>query len=406
MTSVCFYFQVHQPIRLRKYQVFDIGKNHDYFDSAKNKEIIEKIARKCYLPANNLMLNLIKRTGNRFKIAYSITGTALEQLEEYAPSVIESFQRLADTGNVEFLSETYYHTLAFLYSKKEFVEQIKMHKKEIRELFGQKPSIFRNTELVYNNELGKFIEGLGYKGILAEGWDPILEWRSPNFIYRPPRSRIKLILKNYRLSDDIAFRFSNRTWSEWPLTAEKFASWISIIQGQSVNLFMDYETFGEHQWEDSGIFHFMERLPFELMKHSIDFKMPGELAELEPVAELSFPHIVSWADIERDLSAWLGNKMQQSALYELYKLENQIKTSGDKKLIDEWRKLQTSDHYYYMCIKYFADGDVHKYFNPYDTPYDSYLAFMNILNDIRHRIKNPRGSVFSRLKKIVTFKKK
>lgn len=406
MTSVSFYFQVHQPVRLRKYQVFDIGKNHNYFDYQKNKEVMEKVARKCYLPANNIMLNLIKRTGNRFKIAYSITGTALEQLEEYAPSVVESFQRLADTGNVEFLSETYHHTLAWLYSKKEFVEQVKMHKKKIKELFGQKPVVFRNTELIYNNELGKFIEELGYKAILAEGWDPILEWRSPNFVYRPPGSKIKLILKNYRLSDDIAFRFSNKSWSEWPLTAEKFASWLSIIQGQSVNLFIDYETFGEHQWADSGIFHFIERLPFELMKHGIDFKTPSELSELEPVAELSFPYVVSWADLERDLSAWLGNKMQQSALYEIYKLEKQIKASGDSKLLDDWRKLQTSDHFYYMCIKYFSDGDVHKYFNPYDTPYDSYLTFMNVLNDIRHRIKNSKQGVFSKLKKIVTFKNK
>jgi len=291
------------------------------------------------------------------------------------------------------------------YSKKEFTEQIRAHKKKIKELFGQKPEVFRNTELIYNNEIGKFIEELGYKAVLAEGWDPILEWRSPNFVYRLPKGKIRLLLKNYRLSDDIAFRFSNRHWSEWPLTAEKFASWISIIQGQSVNLFMDYETFGEHQWEDSGIFAFMERLPFELMKYNINFKTPSELAQLEPIAELSYPYIVSWADLERDLSAWLGNRMQQSALHEIYKMEKEIKRCGDKKLLDDWRKLQTSDHFYYMCIKYFSDGDVHKYFNPYDTPYDSYLAFMNVLNDLRYRIRNSKRGLLHRIREIMQMKK-
>jgi len=400
MTSVCIYFQVHQPFRMTSYRVFDIGKHANYFDEKKNEEITKKVAAKCYLPANKLMLDLIAKTNGKFKIAYSISGTALEQFERYAPEVIELFKELAKTGCVEFLGETYYHSLSFLYSQKEFEEQVKKHDKKIKELFGQRPRVFRNTELIYNNELGKFAEKMGYKAVLAEGWDRILEWRSPNFVYMPVGTKkIKLLLKNYKLSDDIAFRFSNRDWVEWPLTAEKFAAWISAIQGQTINLFMDYETIGEHQWEETGIFDFLKCLPFELLKYShIEFKTPSEVADMDAVATLDIPNTISWADMERDLSAWTGNKMQQSALQELYKLESAIKKSSDKKLLEDWRKLQTSDHFYYMCVKYFSDGDVHKYFNPYDTPYESYLAFMNILNDLAIRIKKtPAKGLFSRL---------
>ncbi|MBW3023025.1 glycoside hydrolase family 57 protein [Candidatus Woesearchaeota archaeon] len=389
MTSICFYFQVHQPYRIRPYSVFEIGKHNHYFDDKKNEEVMKKVANKCYLPANNLMLNLIKKHQGKFKIAYSISGTALGQFEKYAPEVLESFKQLAETGCVEFLGETYYHSLSFLHSKKEFESQVKLHDKKIKELFNQKPKVFRNTELIYSNEVGQYAEKMGYKAILAEGWDHFLEWRSPNFVYNPKDTKkIKLLLKNYKLSDDIAFRFSNKGWEEWPLTAEKFASWVSAIQGQTINLFMDYETLGEHQWEDTGIFNFMEQLPTELLNYPhIEFKTPSELAEMDSVSFLDIPYMVSWADLERDLSAWTGNKMQQSALAEIYKLEDVIKSSKDKKLLEDWRKLQTSDHFYYMCVKYFSDGDVHKYFNPYDTPYESYIAFMNILNDIILRAK-------------------
>ena len=390
MTSICIYFQVHQPFRMAEYRVFDIGKHAGYFDEKKNEEIAKKVAGKCYLPANALMLDLIKKLGGKFKIAYSISGTAIEQFEKYAPEVLASFKELAKTGCVEFLGETYYHSLSFLYSKEEFEEQVRKHDKKIKELFGQKPKVFRNTELIYSNEVGSYAEKMGYKAVLAEGWDKILEWRSPNFVYQPAGSKkIKLLLKNYKLSDDIAFRFSNKGWTEWPLTSEKFSAWISAIQGQTINLFMDYETIGEHQWADTGIFDFLKQLPFELMKYPhIEFKTPSEVADMAPVAHLDIPYIISWADLERDLSAWTGNKMQQSALSELYKLESAIKKSKDAKLIDDWRKLQTSDHFYYMCVKYFSDGDVHKYFNPYDTPYESYINFMNILNDLAVRIKD------------------
>jgi alpha-amylase len=392
VVSVCVYFQVHQPFRLRHYSVFDIGSNHHYFDDIKNEAICQKVARKCYLPANAVILDLIKRTNGRFRCAYSITGTVLEQFERWAPEVIESFKELAKTGHVEFLSETYYHSLSYLYSKEEFKRQVVQHKRKLKELFGVTPRVFRNTELVYNNELAKFIEDLGYEGILAEGADHILGWRSPNFLYRPVTcNKIKLLLKNYKLSDDIAFRFSNKGWEEWPLTADKYAQWISSTNGNGevINLFMDYETLGEHQWEDTGIFEFLKHFPGYVLNHpDNNFLTPSEVvAKYEPKADLDIHTFISWADIERDLSAWLGNQMQQNAIKELYFLEKPILATKDTHLIDDWRKMQTSDHFYYMCTKWFADGDVHKYFNPYDSPYDSFIAFMNVLNDMVVRLK-------------------
>lgn len=389
MASVCFYFQVHQPYRLRNYSIFDTDSN--YFDDFKNKQICRKVADKCYLPANRLMLELIKKHNGKFRISYSITGVMLEQFEQYAPEVLETFKDLAATGCVEFLAETYYHSLSSLYSHNEFIEQINLHKKTIQKLFGQTPRVFRNTELVYNNQLAELIESLGdYDAMIAEGADHILGYKSPNFIYRPLRcKKLKLLLKNYRLSDDIAFRFSNRGWAEWPLNAPKFANWVNAINGCGyvVNLFMDYETFGEHQWEDTGIFNFLRHLPEEVLKNpDNDFKTPSQVVASYPDSEaLDIPYTISWADIERDLSAWLGNPMQHNSLTEIYKLEKSIKKTGDEKLIGDWRKLQTSDHYYYMCTKWFSDGDVHKYFNPYDSPYDSYINFMNVLDNLSTR---------------------
>jgi alpha-amylase len=389
MASVCFYFQVHQPYRLRNYTIFDTDSN--YFDDAKNAQICRKVAHKCYLPANQLMLELIKRYNGRFRISYSITGCLLEQLETYAPEVLETFKELAATGCVEFLGETYYHSLSSLYSHNEFIEQIKAHKRTIRRLFGQTPKVFRNTELIYNNQLAELIEQIGgFDAILAEGADHILGYRSPNFVYKPPKCKhLKLLLKNYRLSDDIAFRFSNRDWSQWPLNAHKFASWVNSVNGCGfvVNLFMDYETFGEHQWEDTGIFNFLRHLPEETLKHrDNDFKTPSEVAaNHEAVDTIDVPYTISWADIERDLSAWLGNPMQQNAVSELYRLEEKVKNTEDEYIIRDWRKLQISDHFYYMCTKWFADGDVHKYFNPYDSPYDSYINFMNVLDNLNSR---------------------
>lgn len=393
MTNVCFYFQVHQPVRMRKYSVFDIGHASDYFNDQQNRDIMHKVARKCYLPTNKLMLQLLNKHKD-FKIAYSISGTAYDQFKQFAPEVLESFRKLNDTGKVEFLSETYYHSLAYLYDKEEFTEQVRMHQKFIKKEFGQKPKVFRNTELIYNNELAHTMEKMGFKGILAEGWDHYLGWRSPNFVYKSKTTRdMRLLTKNYQLSDDIAFRFSNRGWASWPLTADKYADWLAPNLGDSINLFMDYETFGEHQWEDTGIFEFMKHLPVELQNRGMSFQHPSELLAVEPKDEVDIHHPLSWADVERDVSAWLGNKMQTSAAERLYGLKKDVMNSRDAELIDTWRKLTTSDHLYYMCTKWFNDGDVHKYFNAYDNPYDAYITFMNILNDVTLQLRAEPVSV-------------
>jgi alpha-amylase len=388
MVSVCFYFQVHQPYRLNHYSVFDVGRHTRYFNEGKNRSLLSRIARKCYLPANRIMLDLLDKHPE-FKISYSFSGVALQQFEEYSPEVLESFQELAKTGRVEILDETYNHSLAFFYSRNEFIEQVKMHRQKIKSLFKKTPTVFRNTELIYNNELSKEVSRMGYSGILAEGADHVLGWRSPNFVYSPVGGKISLLLKNYKLSDDIAFRFSNREWKEWPLTAEKYASWVNAINGNGncLNLFMDYETFGEHQWPETGIFNFMKKLPEEILKHpDNNFMTPSDIIKsYKPVAEIDMPNAVSWADVERDMSAWTGNEMQKAALKQLYELEYPIKASGNKKLIEDWRRLQTSDIFYYMCTKWFSDGDVHKYFNPHESPYEAFIAFMNILNDLKQR---------------------
>jgi alpha-amylase len=376
-------------MRLRHYTVFD--QNDIYFDDYKNASICRKVANKCYLPTNRLILDLINRFDGRFKVAYSITGVLLEQLLTFSPEVMSTFDALAETGCVEFLAETYYHSLSFLYSRNEFVDQVNKHTETIKNYFGQTPRIFRNTELIYNNELATLIESTGkFDAIITEGADHILGYRSPNFVYQPKESRhLKILLKNYALSDDIAFRFSNRAWTQWPLTADKFAQWISDVNGNGnvVNLFMDYETFGEHQWEDTGIFDFMRHLPEAILRHpDNNFKTPSEVVDTyQPVGVVDVPHVISWADLERDLSAWVGNAMQSNAIHELYRLEKKVKQTANEKIISDWRKLQVSDHFYYMCTKYFSDGDVHKYFNPYNSPYDSYINFMNVLGNLKSR---------------------
>jgi alpha-amylase len=336
---------------------------------------------------------MVKKYQGRLRFALSITGTLVDQLKQEHPEVIDVWQQLARTGCVEFLSETYYHSLAFLYSRDEFKEQVQMHMRTMRDLFGQRPRVFRNTELIYSNDLAKYLEELGgYIGVIAEGADHILGYRSPNQIYTAPGTRgMRLLLKNYRFSDDIAFRFSNRSWPLWPLTADKYVSWISQIEGKGsvCNLFMDYETFGEHQWAETGIFNFVRALPEEVFKAgNVDFRTPSECVEaFAPVGEYDVPHMISWADTERDLSAWVGNAMQSNALHEMYQLEARIKARGEGLLLADWRNLTTCDHFYYMCTKYFADADVHKYFNPYESPYDSYINFMNVLDNLRTRVQ-------------------
>lgn len=396
MAAVCFYFQVHQPYRLRHYTFFDIGADAFYEDEDANCDILLKVARKCYLPMNALLLTLIRRHEGRFKVSFSLSGTALDQFAAYAPELIQSYRELVATGCVELLSETYNHSLAFLYSPEEFREQVRLHDDRIEELFGVRPTVFRNTELIYNNALARTVEDMGYSAILAEGADHVLGWRSPNYVYRPAGcDRLKLLLKNYRLSDDIAFRFSDRNWPEFPLTAEKFAHWAgtAALSGDLINLFMDYETFGEHQWEASGIFQFMEALPDRLLRlPGFRFVTPSEAAaEHEPVAELDVHNFMSWADAERDLTAWLGNDMQHDAIETVYRLEERVKAGGDDGLLRTWRRLQTSDHFYYMCTKWFADGDVHSYFNPYGSPYDAYINYMNVMADFALRLDGAPG---------------
>ncbi len=394
MPSVCFYFQVHQPFRLRRFSVFDIGSDAPYFDEQKNREILRKVADKCYLPMNDLLLRTIERhqaDQRPFKAAFSISGNALDQFEQYAPDVLVSFQRLVATGCVELLAETSCHSLAFVFDRDEFDRQVDQHRRRIERLFGQTPRVFRNTELILNNALAHHLEQRGFVAVLGEGVDRILDWRSPNFLYHAATAPgIKLLLKNYRLSDDIAFRFGNREWPEYPLTAERFAHWLHQTNGsgQVVNLFMDYETFGEHQWASTGIFEFMARLPQEILAHpDFDFKTPSEVATAYPARDtLDIHGFTSWADLERDLSAWLGNPMQHAAAEALYGLRLPAYAADNAELLLAWQRLTTSDHLYYMCTKWFADGDVHKYFNPYDSPYEAYISFMNVLNDLAQRL--------------------
>ncbi len=392
MPSICFYFQVHQPFRIRPYSFFDIGNSHFYEDDAKNREILNKVADKCYLKTNQKMLNLIHRHKGKFRISYSISGMAIEQFEKYRPDVLQSFIDLSNTGCVEFISETYNHSLSFIFSKTEFQRQVRKHAAMIKKYFNQVPEVFRNTELIYNNELAAFMAEMGYKGIICEGVDRLLGGRSPNFVYRPVNAiDIKLLLKNHRLSDDIAFRFSDKGWTEFPLRADKFKNWVHSIagHGETINLFMDYETFGEHQWESTGIFDFLDHLPGEILSHpDFDFKTPSEVIASCPSRDVYDVHdFTSWADTERDLSAWLSNSMQLEAIKRVYSLEKEMRACGDLHLQEVWERLQTSDHYYYMCTKFWNDGDVHKYFSPFDSPYDAYMYFMNVFSDLECSLK-------------------
>lgn len=384
MKSVCLYFQVHQPNRLKRYTFFDIGKDHFYEDDELNRAVLDKVSEKCYLPANRLLTHLLKKYNGKFKVAFSLSGVFLEQLEHHRPDVLASFQEMVATGHVELLTETYYHSLAYMYSKKEFKKQVALQDKKIKELFGHKPKVFRNTELIYYNELAACVEEMGYKGILSEGVDWYLNGRTPNVLYKAPNvSNIKTLLKNFKLSDDIAFRFSDTNWTQYPLNPEKFADWVQQSEGELINLFMDYETLGEHQWADTGIFDFWEKLPQIVLDKGLEFITPGEAIDKLDVRDTYDVHdAISWADTERDLSAWVGNTMQQEALGKLYAIEEAIDQSTNKDLVHVWRKLQTSDHFYYMCTKFYDDAAVHEYFSPYDSPYDGYIYYMNALSDL------------------------
>jgi alpha-amylase len=382
---------VHQPYRLKPFHLFDIGEGKSYEDDEKNIQIIKKVSEKCYIPATYILLKLIEKYKGKFKITFSLSGVFIDQAKKHCPQVMDNFKKLAKTGCVEFLAETYYHSLVSLVSEEEFKEQVKLHTELIEKEFNCTPVVFRNTELIFSNHIAWLAGEMGFKGMLLEGADKILDWRNPNFVYKAKYApKLKLLLKNYKLSDDIAFRFSERSWKEYPLTSEKYAGWIHSVAGSGdvVNLFMDFETFGEHQWEDSGIFHFLRALPENIFKHpDFEFLKVSEAIEKYPaVGDIDTHDPVSWADIERDLSAWLGNNIQNEAFRGIYDLQQRVYESGDKKLLETFRRLQTSDHFYYMCTKYFNDGDVHKYFNPFDSPYDAYIYYMNVLQDFRQKL--------------------
>lgn len=392
--AIVLYLHAHQPYRVRHYTIFDCGNSSDYFDAPEesqenNRSVIHKVSQKSYIPTNRALLKLLQ-THPEFKLSLSITGTLIEQLAAWEPQTLDSFKELTDTGRVEIVAETYHHSLAFFYSQAEFEMQVDMHRQKIREVFGQMPTAFRNTELSYNNDLAYWADKAGYKAILTEGWDPVLGWRSPNFVYRPIyTNQIKLLMKNYRLSDDIAFRFGDRSWTGWPLTADKFTSWIKESgEATNINLFMDYETFGEHQWSETGIFEFLEHLPKEwLQTEGHTFMTVSEVADnIEARDRIDIPQTITWADTERDLSAWLGNPMQHEAINAIYGLQDKIIKTGDLSLIEDWRRLQTSDHFYYMCTKWFNDGDIHAYFSPYNTPYEAFMNFINVWRDLEYRL--------------------
>ncbi len=391
MPSICFYFQVHQPKRLRKYTIFDINNSHHYEDDVANSQIMQKVANKCYLPMNKILLDLIHQHQGNFKVAFSISGVAIEQMKIYSPETLESFKELVATGHVELLGETFYHSLAAVFSETEFRKQIQKHKELMLQEFNYKTKIFRNTELIYNYNIARIASEEGFKAIITEGTEKILGWKSPSFVYKPVSAQnMKLLLKNYSLSDDIAFRFSNQAWNEFPLDTEKYSKWIHSLDGnaETINLFMDYETYGEHQWQETGIFEFMKVLPERIMQHpSFSFNTPSEVIEKYEAKDfIASPNLISWADTERDLSAWMGNYIQDDSLEKIYYLEKRVYATKNSNIIETLQSLLTSDHFYYMCTKYFSDGDVHKYFNPYETPYEAYINYQNVLTDFENRL--------------------
>ncbi len=420
MSKICLYLHVHQPHRLSKLNYLDLGNQDDYFgeklteDSNQNRSILLKVAQKSYLPTNKILLKLLQKYPE-FNLSLSITGNLIEQCALYAPEVIDSFKQLVDTGKVEVLSETYYHSLAALHSVEEFAQQIVLHRSLVKSVFDYETRSFRNTELIYNDKIASYIQQLGFKATITEGWEPVLAGKSAHHLYnattealsiqeqtilsslqiRKPYKHLKLLLKSYKLSDDIAFRFSDKSWAQYPLTPKKFTRWVSQTAGQLINLFMDYETFGEHQWEDTGIFKFLKGLPGELLTAGHEFSTISDAASVNANGQISIPELISWADMERDLSAWNGNKMQKEALSSIYQIEKIIQklqlarsqNTQTSEFLATWRRLQTSDHFYYMSTKYWSDGDVHKYFSPYESPYEAFINYMNIVEDFRKRLE-------------------
>ncbi len=391
MKAICFYFQIHQPFRLKRYRFFDIGNDHYYYDDFANDDIITRIAQRSYIPAAETLLRMIEAGNGKFRCALSISGTALEQFEQYVPEFIDLLKKLADTGCVEFLAETYAHSLSSLADPEEFANQVKVHDEKIKELFGQTPKVLRNTELIYCDDLAPQILAMGYKGVITEGAKHILGWKSPNYVYCAASApKLKILLKNDKFSDDISDRFSNTAWDEYPLTADKYIDWIASIpaEEQIINLFMNLEVFGDFQPRETGIFQFLEALPRFAEERGIEFWTPNTVvSKLKPVAELSIMHPISWADEARDTSAWLGNKLQNEAFNKLYSVSERVRLCEDRRLKQDWYYLQASDHFFYMSTKNMHDGSVHSHFSPYDTPFDAFTNYMNVLADFIVRVE-------------------
>lgn len=392
MKSLCFYFEVHQPYRLRWFWPDEKNGFDRYFDNKTNKEIFDKVTQKCYLPANNTLLNLIDEYNGQFKYSLSVTGTLLSQAEKWNNDVIETFAQMAQSGCVEFIEETNYHSLASLFENHdEFKEQIIEHRENIKSLLGITPQIFRNTELIYNNKIAATASEMGYKAILSEGIEYVLGDRSPNYVYKAKNTDIKLLLRNYKLSDDIGYRFSSRMWPEYPLLADKWANWAKDSQGDTLNIFMDYETFGEHQWVDTGIFKFMEALPGEILQRDLEFNTPSEIInKYDVIDEIDVGEFstISWADMERDTSAWIGNYIQRRCFEDIKLLQPYVYKTNNKELINIWRHLLTSDHFYYMSTKALNDGDVHSYFSVYSSPFDAAINYMAAIMDFKANVIN------------------
>jgi len=416
MKTVCLNFQIHQPFRYRKYRFFDIGNDAYYYDDFANETTLRKAADHTYLPANKIILEQILKYKGKFKVTYSLSGVVLDQFKLYAPEVIESFAKLAATGCVEFLSETYANSLVSMADGSFFESQVKAHDDLIEELFGQRPKVFRNTELIYSDEIGDLVQRMGFEAMITEGAKHILGWKSPNYLYcNALNPRLKVLMRNYRFSDDLSFRFSNKAWNEFPLTAEKYAGWINSLpkEEEVVTIFINYETFGQLQPKSSGIFDFLKKLPEAILKSGkLSFSTPSEVInDLQPVSAVHVPYPISWADEERDLSAWLGNELQKEAFDKLYQLKDRMRNCTDATMLKDWDYLQTNDHFYYMCTKFFSDGEVHKYFNPYSTPYEAFINYMNVLSDFKIRLnavvpKSAKDQEIANLKDLVNEKTK
>ena len=385
MKTICFYFQIHQPFRLRRYRFFDIGNNHYYYDDFQNEEIFHRISEKCYLPANRAIMEMIRKSGGKFKVAFSISGTALEQMEIYAPEVIDSFRELAGLGCVEFLAETYAHSLASIGDPEEFKAQVRMHTEKVKALFGVEPKVFRNTELIYSDDISELVYELGFEGMLTEGAKHVLGWKSPNYVYASAiRPQLKLLLKNDRFSEDLSIRFDDHSWKEYPLTADQYISAISATaEGEKIiNAFMNYEVLGSMHAADTGIFDFFKALPQYAERNDITFSLPSEIfAQTRPVDSISVPYPMSWVDEEKDCSSWLGNVLQQEAFRKLNEISERVRLCENRRIKQDWIYLQSSDHLYYMSTKHY------NLFSPYDNPYDAFNNYMNVLSDFILRVE-------------------